>query len=138
METRALAIAFFYAVGTAIGGITGPLLFGKLVATEDEAPGLLRLHARRGADDRAPGSCRRCSASRRRSKNLEDVATPLSAEEAEEEEPERPMSGRPYSYSAFQSSSSRVPDEDIDEEVAALAAALRRAASSAATSWAAA
>ena len=31
METRALAIAFFYAVGTAIGGITGPLLFGELI-----------------------------------------------------------------------------------------------------------
>ena len=29
METRALAIAFFYAIGTAIGGITGPLLFGE-------------------------------------------------------------------------------------------------------------
>ncbi|MGH3266116.1 MAG: MFS transporter, partial [Trebonia sp.] len=28
METRALAIAFFYAIGTAIGGISGPLLFG--------------------------------------------------------------------------------------------------------------
>jgi MFS family permease len=34
METRALAIAFFYAVGTAIGGITGPLLFGQLIGTE--------------------------------------------------------------------------------------------------------
>lgn len=31
METRALAIAFFYAVGTAIGGISGPLLFGNLI-----------------------------------------------------------------------------------------------------------
>ncbi|MBV9322076.1 MAG: MFS transporter, partial [Mycobacterium sp.] len=31
METRALAIAFFYAVGTAIGGISGPLLFGQLI-----------------------------------------------------------------------------------------------------------
>ena len=31
METRALAIAFFYAIGTAIGGITGPLLFGQLI-----------------------------------------------------------------------------------------------------------
>jgi MFS family permease len=31
METRALAIAFFYAVGTAVGGITGPLLFGQLI-----------------------------------------------------------------------------------------------------------
>src|SRR6202047_5067005 len=31
METRALAIAFFYAVGTGIGGISGPLLFGQLI-----------------------------------------------------------------------------------------------------------
>jgi len=31
METRALAISFFYAIGTAIGGITGPYLFGKLI-----------------------------------------------------------------------------------------------------------
>jgi MFS family permease len=31
METRALAIAFFYAIGTGAGGIVGPLLFGKLV-----------------------------------------------------------------------------------------------------------
>ena len=34
METRAMALAFFYAVGTGIGGVTGPLLFGKLVETE--------------------------------------------------------------------------------------------------------
>jgi hypothetical protein len=33
METRALAIAFFYAVGTAAGGIAGPLLFGNLIAS---------------------------------------------------------------------------------------------------------
>lgn len=31
METRALCIAFFYAIGTAVGGITGPLLFGVLI-----------------------------------------------------------------------------------------------------------
>ncbi len=31
METRAMAIAAFYAVGTALGGIIGPALFGKLV-----------------------------------------------------------------------------------------------------------
>ena len=29
METRALAIALFYAVGTGIGGIIGPQLFGR-------------------------------------------------------------------------------------------------------------
>jgi MFS family permease len=36
METRAMALAFFYAVGTGIGGVTGPVLFGKLVETEKE------------------------------------------------------------------------------------------------------
>ena len=33
LEIRALAIALFYAVGTAIGGIIGPLLFGMLIDT---------------------------------------------------------------------------------------------------------
>jgi MFS family permease len=33
MEVRALAIALFYAVGTGIGGIIGPQLFGPMVAT---------------------------------------------------------------------------------------------------------
>ncbi|HST80381.1 MAG TPA: MFS transporter [Kineosporiaceae bacterium] len=33
METRAMAIALFYAVGTGLGGIIGPLLFGRLVDT---------------------------------------------------------------------------------------------------------
>jgi MFS family permease len=33
METRAMAIAFFYAIGTALGGITGPLLFADLTST---------------------------------------------------------------------------------------------------------
>ena len=33
LETRALAIATFYALGTLIGGVTSPLLFGRLIAT---------------------------------------------------------------------------------------------------------
>ncbi len=37
METRAMAIAFFYALGTAIGGITGPLLFGSLIGTGERS-----------------------------------------------------------------------------------------------------
>jgi len=31
LEIRALAIAFFYAIGTGVGGIAGPLLFGALI-----------------------------------------------------------------------------------------------------------
>ena len=30
-EIRALAIAFFYAIGTGIGGVAGPWLFGMLI-----------------------------------------------------------------------------------------------------------
>ncbi|HVY42511.1 MAG TPA: MFS transporter [Hyphomicrobiaceae bacterium] len=33
LEIRALAIAFFYAVGTGVGGVLGPLLFGALIET---------------------------------------------------------------------------------------------------------
>ncbi|HEY2530177.1 MAG TPA: MFS transporter [Xanthobacteraceae bacterium] len=33
LEIRALAIAFFYAIGTAIGGIAGPVIFGILIGT---------------------------------------------------------------------------------------------------------
>jgi MFS family permease len=34
METRALAIAFFYAIGTGLGGVIGPVLFGALIASD--------------------------------------------------------------------------------------------------------
>jgi MFS family permease len=33
LELRALAIAFFYAIGTAVGGVVGPLLLGALIST---------------------------------------------------------------------------------------------------------
>ena len=39
LEIRALAIAFFYAVGTGIGGIVGaPWLFGALIDSGSRAP----------------------------------------------------------------------------------------------------
>jgi MFS family permease len=43
METRALCIAFFYAVGTAIGGIAGPLLFGKLIDDATDAKDITQI-----------------------------------------------------------------------------------------------
>ena len=48
METRALAIAFFYAIGTAVGGITGPLLFGEAHRHRRGQLGGHRLLHRRG------------------------------------------------------------------------------------------
>ena len=35
MEIRAMAIALFYAIGTALGGITGPIIFGQLIGTRE-------------------------------------------------------------------------------------------------------
>ena len=37
LEMRALAIAFFYAVGTGVGGVVGPWLFGVLIETGSRA-----------------------------------------------------------------------------------------------------
>jgi MFS family permease len=37
LEIRALAIAFFYAVGTGVGGVVGPLLLGALIDTGSRA-----------------------------------------------------------------------------------------------------
>ena len=37
LEVRALAIALFYAIGTAIGGVAGPALFGVLIDTGSRA-----------------------------------------------------------------------------------------------------
>jgi MFS family permease len=43
METRALAIAVFYAIGTGLGGIIGPQLFGRLVPTGNASDVFLAL-----------------------------------------------------------------------------------------------
>jgi MFS family permease len=140
METRALAIAFFYAVGTAAGGITGPLLFGKLVESKD-AGEVFWGYILGAALMIAAGIVQAAIGVEAAQKDLEEVAKPLSAEAAEEaddeprfERPRRPERGRRFgpseassSYSPVQQSSSRVPDEDVDDEVAAIVAALGEA-----------
>jgi MFS family permease len=37
LEIRALAIAVFYAFGTALGGIAGPAFFGRLIDTHQRS-----------------------------------------------------------------------------------------------------
>ena len=123
METRALAIAFFYAVGHGDRRHHRAAAVRQARRDEGRDAGLLRLHARRGADDRRRDRAGRARASRRRARTSR-----TSRRRCRRRRPRRrsrQSSGRPYSYSAFQQSSSRVPDEDIDEEVAALAAALQ-------------
>jgi MFS family permease len=82
METRALAIAFFFAIGTAVGGITGPLLFGKLIATG--AKGQVAIGFYIGAAVMAIGGVAELFFGvKAAGRQLEDIAEPLSAAEAE-------------------------------------------------------
>jgi MFS family permease len=84
METRALAIAFFYAIGTGLGGIVGPLLFGHLIATHDR--NMVMLAFLIGAGVMAVGGVAELFLGvRAENAQLEDIAKPLTAEEAEEE-----------------------------------------------------
>ena len=90
METRALAIAFFYAVGTAIGGITGPLLFGQLIETGDRGPVAFAFLI--GAAAMAIGGVVELMFGvKAEGQNLEDLAAPLTTadKETSEEDPER-------------------------------------------------
>jgi MFS family permease len=77
LEVRALAIAVFYALGTALGGIVGPWLFGALIGTGE--PGAIAAGYAFGAVlmlVAAAVELRIGVAAERRT--LEDVAAPLS------------------------------------------------------------
>ncbi|MFE2039478.1 MFS transporter [Streptomyces sp. NPDC059477] len=77
METRAMAIAFFYALGTAAGGISGPLLFADLTASG--VVGDTALAFRIGAGLMcAAGLVAAFLAVNAERRSLEDIATPLS------------------------------------------------------------
>ena len=81
METRAMAIAFFYAVGTGLGGIIGPLMFGTYV---EQGASKVAFGYYIGAALMILGGIIEMvmgvEAARR---SLEDVAKPLTAQDAE-------------------------------------------------------
>jgi hypothetical protein len=82
MEIRALAIAFFYAIGTAIGGITGPLVFQKLGESGDVSQVMLAYLI--GAAVMVVGGVAELIVGvRAEQQTLEDIAKPITAEEAE-------------------------------------------------------
>jgi MFS family permease len=79
METRALSIAFFYAVGTAAGGIVGPLLFGHLIASGSQNQVAIGFFV--GAVVMAIGGIAELLFGvKAEQKQLEDIAEPLTAE----------------------------------------------------------
>ncbi len=78
METRAMAIAFFYALGTAAGGITGPLVFADLTSSGKVGDTVLAFCI--GASLMcAAGLVAAFLAVRAEGRSLEDIATPLSS-----------------------------------------------------------
>jgi MFS family permease len=86
METRALCIAFFYAVGTALGGITGPLLFGKLLdnaSADKDITGIALGYFIGSVLMIGGGIVEAFLGVRAEGQSLESIAQPLTAEEAE-------------------------------------------------------
>jgi len=84
METRAMAIAFFYAFGTALGGISGPAIFGGLI--QSGKPSALFVGFALGAVLMiGAGLVELWLGIEAAGRELEDIAAPLSAREAERE-----------------------------------------------------
>jgi MFS family permease len=85
MESRALSIAFFYAAGTAAGGIVGPLLFGHLIASGNQDQVAIGFFV--GAAVMALGGIAELFFGvKAEQKQLEDIAKPLTAESAGSED----------------------------------------------------
>jgi MFS family permease len=81
METRALAIAFFYAIGTAAGGIAGPLLFSSLVSSGKVADTVLAFSIGASLMILA-GLVEIFLGVKAERRSLEDIAQPLTASDA--------------------------------------------------------
>ncbi len=83
METRAMAIAFFYAIGTAVGGITGPFVFGKMIESGEESQVAIAFFL--GAAVMVVGGIVELFLGvKAEEQSLEDIAEPLTAQDAKE------------------------------------------------------
>ncbi|MEU2584665.1 MFS transporter [Streptomyces avermitilis] len=81
METRAMAIAFFYALGTAAGGISGPLVFADLTKSGVVGDTVLAFQIGAGLMC-AAGLVAAFLAVNAERRSLEDIAEPLSVAQA--------------------------------------------------------
>jgi MFS family permease len=85
METRALCIAFLYAIGTAAGGIAGPLYFAKLIddaTASKDITGLAPGYYIGGALMLVGGIVAIFLGIAAEQKSLENIAKPLTAEDS--------------------------------------------------------
>jgi MFS family permease len=98
LEIRAMAIAFFYAVATGLGGFIGPWLFGGLIGTGDRTNLMIGYLVGAGLMFVA-GVVAIWLGVKAERRSLEDVATPLTAQEGEdagEDARQRPASAPRY------------------------------------------
>lgn len=87
METRALCIAFFYAIGTAAGGISGPLFFGWLIDRASASEDITQIavgYFVGAALMVGAGIVAAFLGVSAEGESLEDIAPPLTAEDARE------------------------------------------------------
>lgn len=82
LEVRALAIAFFYAIGTAIGGVAAPWLFGSLIGSGSRMNLFYGYLASAGLM-MAAAAMEAFFGVKAERQGLENLATPLSAEESD-------------------------------------------------------
>src|SRR5579862_5186239 len=83
LEIRAMAIAFFYAIGTGLGGIIGPILFGKLIGSKSFTETMVGFLIAAGWLI-AAGITAFFLAVDAEQKPLEEVAEPLSVEDGDD------------------------------------------------------
>ncbi|MGH2974149.1 MAG: MFS transporter, partial [Solirubrobacterales bacterium] len=122
METRALSIAFFYAVGTGAGGIAGPLLFGHLINTGSQSKVAIGFFV--GAVVMAIGGVAELLFGvKAEQKQLEEVAEPLTATDAKRHE------GRPRPRGRFRPGPARMrtsPGMWVSDPLAEASAGIER------------
>ena len=97
METRALCIAFFYAIGTAVGGISGPLFFGKLIDNASASKDITEIaigYFVGAALMVAGGIVAAFLGVKAEGQSLENIAKPLTAEDADEPAARTPVPAR--------------------------------------------
>jgi MFS family permease len=134
LETRAMAIAFFYAVATGIGGATGPLLFGSLIGTGDRGSLFIGYLIAAGLMVVAAIAELFLGVSAEQ-ESLEDVAEPLAAEKAREEAPDEARPSRPSTailggrsgsmWSPYPLASAPGQERDLEREVDEIVRLLR-------------
>jgi MFS family permease len=143
LETRAMAIAFFYAIATGFGGAIGPLYFGGVVESADPNALFLAFGLAAGAMIFA-ALAELIFGVEAAQMPLEDVAEPLSAEEAGEAKAARPSrrerreaqfgprrgpEARPYpgrrAWAPATMATTQGEDRDIEREVEEMVDVLR-------------